>query len=57
MRRRDFLRGRADKVPDLLNVAKQISKKLNDLKLDKVFIATDAPRIGKSSFNGQKIRL
>ncbi|XP_019753313.2 GDP-fucose protein O-fucosyltransferase 2 isoform X2 [Dendroctonus ponderosae] len=51
MRRRDFLRGRADKVPDLLNVAKQISKKLNELKLAKVFIATDAPRIEFEELN------
>lgn len=41
LRRRDFLRGRADEVPDLNSVAEQISDKLGELQLQKVFIATD----------------
>ncbi|KAL1512523.1 hypothetical protein ABEB36_002104 [Hypothenemus hampei] len=43
LRRQDFLRGRPDQVPDLKSVADQISKKLVELNLTKVFIATDAP--------------
>ncbi|CAG9766227.1 unnamed protein product [Ceutorhynchus assimilis] len=44
LRRRDFLRGRPDDVPDLKRVAEQITEKLEELELSKVFVATDAPQ-------------
>lgn len=47
LRRRDFLRGRPDEVPDLDSVAEQIAAKLDQLTLTKVFVATDAPQEGK----------
>ncbi|XP_076268681.1 O-fucosyltransferase 2 isoform X2 [Rhynchophorus ferrugineus] len=43
LRRRDFVRGRPDDTPDLKSVAQQISKQLENLRLTKLFIATDAP--------------
>ncbi|XP_066257171.1 GDP-fucose protein O-fucosyltransferase 2 [Euwallacea similis] len=43
LRRRDFLRSRPDQVPDLVSVAEQVSTKLEELQLSKVFFATDAP--------------
>lgn len=48
LRRRDFVYGHPNDVPNIKETAKQIIEKLNLLKnIEIVFIATDAPRIGK----------
>ncbi|KAK6626711.1 hypothetical protein RUM44_009187 [Polyplax serrata] len=44
MRRRDFLFGRQKEVPSIKGAAHQIQKALKELKLNTVFVATDAPR-------------
>ncbi|VEN54367.1 unnamed protein product [Callosobruchus maculatus] len=41
LRRRDFLRSRSKEIPSLENVAEQVSKTLQRLKLQTVFVATD----------------
>ncbi|XP_030764896.1 uncharacterized protein LOC115889108 isoform X3 [Sitophilus oryzae] len=43
LRRRDFVRARVNEIPDFNSVYSQISKKLDELKLHSVFIATDSP--------------
>lgn len=48
LRRRDFLYGHPSDVPSIQETARQIIEKLSLLKnIEKVFIATDAPIIGK----------
>ncbi|XP_024941370.1 GDP-fucose protein O-fucosyltransferase 2 isoform X1 [Cephus cinctus] len=42
LRRRDFLMGRKDTVPTIKSAASQLKKKLKELKLETVFVATDA---------------
>ncbi|XP_037077855.1 GDP-fucose protein O-fucosyltransferase 2-like [Pollicipes pollicipes] len=44
LRRRDFVSGRARTVPSLAAAARAISAALGRLRLDTVFLATDAPR-------------
>ncbi|CAH0550446.1 unnamed protein product [Brassicogethes aeneus] len=43
MRRKDFVKSRPQETPSLKNVSEQIKKTLDKLKLDAVFISTDAP--------------
>ncbi|KAI4467185.1 gdp-fucose protein o-fucosyltransferase 2 [Holotrichia oblita] len=43
LRRADFVRSRSKEIPTIENAFKQIKNKLEELKLDKVFVATDAP--------------
>ncbi|XP_040563245.1 GDP-fucose protein O-fucosyltransferase 2 [Lepeophtheirus salmonis] len=43
LRRKDFLTSRNDKLPSLKGAAEQLRKKLLELNLKKVFIASDAP--------------
>lgn len=48
LRRRDFLYGHPSDVPSIKETARQITEKLSLLKEVKtVYIATDAPKIGK----------
>ncbi|XP_033209833.1 GDP-fucose protein O-fucosyltransferase 2 [Belonocnema kinseyi] len=42
LRRRDFLIGRSESVPTIENAALQLKKKLEELKLKTIFVATDA---------------
>ncbi|XP_017884644.1 GDP-fucose protein O-fucosyltransferase 2 [Ceratina calcarata] len=42
LRRRDFLVGRSSMVPTIKSVALQLKEKLNELKLNTLFVATDA---------------
>lgn len=44
LRRKDFVHSRSNDVPSIANAAKQIEKKLKELSLSLVFIATDAPQ-------------
>ena len=46
LRRRDFLRGREESFPTIKNAAFQLKKKLEELKLKKIFVATDAESHG-----------
>lgn len=43
LRRKDFAIGRSKEVPSIKGASEQIRNALNDLKLDTVFVATDAP--------------
>lgn len=48
LRRRDFLYGHPSDVPSIQETTRQILEKLSLLKnIKKVYIATDAPKIGK----------
>lgn len=48
LRRRDFLYGHPNDVPSIKEAAKQIIQKLSLLnQIETVYIATDAPKIGK----------
>lgn len=51
LRRRDFLYGHPNDVPSIKEAAKQMVEKLNLLKkVEIVYIATDAPRMGEQLF-------
>lgn len=48
LRRRDFVFGHPNKVPNIKETARQIRDKLNLLdNVDTVYVATDAPTEGK----------
>lgn len=47
LRRRDFLYGHPNDVPSIKETTRQIQEKLSFLnKIDTIYIATDAPKIG-----------
>ncbi|KRT78823.1 hypothetical protein AMK59_7706 [Oryctes borbonicus] len=44
LRRADFVRSRSKEIPSIKNAVKQIKSKLEELELNLVFVATDAPK-------------
>lgn len=49
LRRRDFIWGHREDVPSLQGAVKKIHSLLETLKLEKVFVATDAVEEGRRS--------
>lgn len=50
LRRRDFLYGHAEDVPSINRTAEQLLPLIEKYKVNKVFVATDAPEEGKMTF-------
>jgi len=43
LRRKDYVRARPDQIPNIAGAAEQLRKLLNEQKLNKLFVSTDAP--------------